>query len=1111
MTRLANPFTELKPHYFVVVIGSGYGGAIAASRLARAGQKVCVLERGREFQPGEYPDTLAEALREFQIDEPSGHKGPRTGLYDFRLNDDIHVFMGCGLGGTSLVNANVSVRPDPRVFEDPVWPEAFRRDSGRLDDGYGRASEMLKPVRYPDTAPRLPKLEAMRRIAEGLHLPFDRLPINVNFTVDGPNHVGVEQHPCTLCGDCVSGCNYAAKNTVLMNYLPDAKNFGAEIYTQISVRHLEWRDPRWLVYYQLLESGRERFNAPPLLVSADVVILAAGSLGSTEILLRSKAAGLSMSDRVGDRFNGNGDLVAFGYNTKHEIRGIGYGHRPPKEMEPAGPCITGVVDARGTPTLDEGMVIEEGVIPGALGDLVPGVLAALAGLTGTQALQPLDAFALQKVRELESLAGPYAGAARNTITYLVNTHDDCGGRLVLENDRLRVRWPGVGEQRVFQRVDERLRQATGVLGGTHVRNPVWSPLFNHDLVTVHPLGGSVMAQDAEHGVVNHKGQVFAGAQGTAVYEGLYVCDGAVIPRSLGANPLLTISAIAERCCALLAADREWKIDYKLPSAPAVVAPPPRPGLQFTETMRGQLVGKSCEFTLTITSDDLDAMLTDERHEARIVGTVTAPALSPEPLGARGAFNLFVRDLTQVNTRLMRYRMTLTAEEGRQFFFDGTKVIHNDPGFDLWADTTTLSVTVHEGTDDRGRIVATGVLKIRPDDLMKQLSTIQVLHAATPSQRLEGQAKFARFFAGALAEVFASVLAPANALNPDAPPRKKRTLRLGAPEIHFFKTDDGVQLRLTRFSGGAKGPVILAPGFGTSTLAFLIDTIDTNLTEFLYAHGYDVWLLDYRASPALPSARTQFSLDEIATLDYPAAVAKVRVVTGAESVQIMGHCVASVTLLMALLAGLRGVRTAVCSQFVTHVEQPLAQQFKAWAHTADILQGLGIDFLSPEADFSDDVLARWFDIALRFYPTFEHCNSPVCRRILFMYGEVYRHDQLNDATHRAIHEMFGIGNMTTFRHLTRLIRERRAVDNEGRDVYMPNVKRLKGIRISLLQGPLNGIFSPSGSEHTYEWLCNANGPELYTRRVVETYGHMDCFIGRDAARDVFPVILEEMEK
>src|SRR5579859_2842515 len=108
MSRLASPIESIKDYYTVVVVGSGYGGGIAASRLARARQSVCVLERGKEWQPGEYPNTTAEAVREMQFDYPDsdllhGHVGPHTGLYDFRFNQQIHVFLGCGLGGTSLV------------------------------------------------------------------------------------------------------------------------------------------------------------------------------------------------------------------------------------------------------------------------------------------------------------------------------------------------------------------------------------------------------------------------------------------------------------------------------------------------------------------------------------------------------------------------------------------------------------------------------------------------------------------------------------------------------------------------------------------------------------------------------------------------------------------------------------------------------------------------------------------------------------------------------------------------------------------------------------------------------------------------------------------------
>src|SRR5437762_812000 len=140
MGRLSYPIEEIKDHYTVVVVGSGYGGGIAASRLARAGQQVCVLERGKEFQPGEYPDTDMEALPEMHGDFPEGHVGARNGLYEFHVNADINVFKGCGLGGTSLVNANVSLPPEPRVFDDPRWPAALRKDVDTLiQEGFEHA------------------------------------------------------------------------------------------------------------------------------------------------------------------------------------------------------------------------------------------------------------------------------------------------------------------------------------------------------------------------------------------------------------------------------------------------------------------------------------------------------------------------------------------------------------------------------------------------------------------------------------------------------------------------------------------------------------------------------------------------------------------------------------------------------------------------------------------------------------------------------------------------------------------------------------------------------------------------------------------------------------
>ncbi|MGH3799731.1 MAG: alpha/beta fold hydrolase [Pseudonocardiaceae bacterium] len=1132
ITRLSSPVEDLNlkdNHYEVVVVGSGYGGAIAASRLARAGRQVCLLERGKELQPGEYPDTGPEVLDEMQIDFPDGHVGSPTALYDMRVNEDLNVFLGCGLGGTSLVNANVSLQADQRVFGDPRWPEALRTDLGTLmQDGYRRAEEMLKPTPLPDKVAALKKLEALADSSTELPGRFSRLPINVTFT-DHVNHVGVEQKACTLCGDCVSGCNQAAKNTVLMNYLPDARNHGAKIFTRVGVRFVQRRDDRWLVHYQLLDTGRERFAAPPLFVSADIVVLAAGALGSTEILLRSAEQGLPLSDHVGQRMTGNGDVLAFGYNSDQEVNGIGWGHRNNGEVGPVGPCITGIIDNRDQPDFERGMVIEEGSIPGALADYLPQSMLAVARAHGIDTDPGLPDRIRELARELDSLVlGPYRGAVRNTQTYLVMSHDDGNGQAVLEKDRLRIRWPDVGGQPIFDRISQALQRATKALGGTYLTSPIWHKLLGKRLITVHPLGGCAMAEDAERGVVNHKGQVFAGTAGSTVHEGLYVSDGAVVPRPLGVNPLLTISALAERCCALLAQDRGWTIDYTLPSVPPVPAPPQALGIQFSETMtgyisagitdyqaaadRGKADDSRLSFTLTIISDDLDRMLAAPEHQARMIGTVYAPDLSPNPITVtEGVFNLFVDDPDRVGGRLMRYRMKLSTEEGRRYYFVGFKSIHDDRGLDIWLDTTTLYVTVYEGDDDAGQVAAKGILTIRPEDFMTQLTTMTVLNATSAQQRLAATARFGQFFAGALFDVFGGVVRPLDRFDSAAVARKKRPLRVCAPEIHPFITDDGVTLRLTRYQGGSKGPVILSHGLGVSSRIFSIDTIETNLLEFLYAHGYDVWLLDFRASIELPASAQRFNADDVAQYDYPAAIAKVREVTTSPSVQMVVHCYGSTTFFMAMLAGLEGVRSVVSSQIATHPICPPMTRLKSGLHLPTLLDKLGVESLTAYTDANANWFSQLYDRFLDAFPDDkeEECTSAVCHRITFMYSLLYEHDQLNSPTHEALHEMFGIANINAMEHLALMVRAGGLRSVDGQDIYLPYLGRL-AIPITFIHGAENACFLPASTEKTMELLAQHNGAHLYRRHVVPGYGHLDCMLGKRAALDVYPLILEHLE-
>jgi len=574
MARLSSPLVNIGKYYEVVVIGSGYGGSIAASRLARATKadgsnvQVCLLERGKEFEPGEYPNTPVKGMQEMQFDTPHARIGPRTGLYDFRVNHDINVVLGCGLGGTSLINANVSLAADERVFDDPSWPPELR-GAGKLEPYYKLAEAMLKPVAYPEQAPQLYKLAALEKTAHAMGRPerFYRPPVTVNFS-NGINHVGVQQQGCTGCGDCCSGCNYSAKNTTLMNYLPDAHNHGAEIYTEVSVSHIERLDAD-------SDAARWRIHCESLVVEAGIVVVSAGTLGSTEILLRSRDKGLKLSRRLGSKFTGNGDLIAFGYNSDTAVNAVGTGspkatasEKPaPSAGEPVGPTVTGIIDLRDSSNLEEGFVVEDGAIPSPLAFSLPAAFAAAAALIGRSPDRTAGDALKHRRRELKSLlGGPYKGAIRNTQVYLVMSHDGQAGEMYLDNKtgRLRIKWPGVGAQPGVKNINSQLEQAAIATGATYVQNPQWTKLMRHGLTTVHPLGGCIMAADATSGVVNHKGQVFNAIAGdTGLYEGLYVCDGSIIPRSVGINPLLTISALAERNIALMAEDRGWAIDYTL--------------------------------------------------------------------------------------------------------------------------------------------------------------------------------------------------------------------------------------------------------------------------------------------------------------------------------------------------------------------------------------------------------------------------------------------------------------------------------------------------------------------------------------------------------------------
>lgn len=544
-----------KQQYDFIIIGSGYGGAITAARISAATpkQSVCILERGREWEVGKFPDNLNEVIQHTR--NPALNP---TGLYDFLTFPDISVLKGCGLGGTSLINANVAIRPDEETFQQSAWPRTITRPA--LDRFYDMAVDTLAAVPHPRSNPDhsdcLLKVKGLDRRAQEIGQRAYGLDIVVNHQTfpDGKNKHGVPQKPCIDCGDCVTGCNVGAKNTLYMNYLPIAARNGADIFTKTEVKRLEkLSGGGWRIH------GRRFGGLFPddFTLDARNVILAAGSLGTPEILLRSEKKGLPLSPKVGTQFSGNGDFFALAYNADQQLNTMGFGNNPDhpwrKQGNAPGPSIVGAVKYDGNLPLDKRILVEDFSFPSAY---VSGAMLAFDAAAALGLAQDTD-FGDEKQerarRDHNRPTDPYKfsdSAFNHTLLYLIMGHDDAKGTLRLKrnfleiDERIEIDWDDAGRLPLFNLINEEIRRHARALGGSFLTNPIWQFTRVKNLITAHPLGGCPLGEDYLHGAVDEYGRVFSGDG--AVHEGLFVADGSLIPTALGVNPFLTISALSER-------------------------------------------------------------------------------------------------------------------------------------------------------------------------------------------------------------------------------------------------------------------------------------------------------------------------------------------------------------------------------------------------------------------------------------------------------------------------------------------------------------------------------------------------------------------------------------
>ncbi|CAG8570240.1 6935_t:CDS:10 [Paraglomus occultum] len=1172
--HISKPVSHMQEHYDVVVIGSGYGGAIAASRMARANKRVALLEKGKERWPGEYPETLAECLKDVQIHSKIGHTGKKTGMYQFYLGEDQKACVACGLGGTSLINANVALEADELTWRQKnVWPAEIYKDydNGKIKEAYNRAGQMLEPNVYPSHWPELPKLkvfeEQARLMGSEFTKNFHRAPITVHFE-NRINNAGVRQQQSTLSGNDATGINDGSKNSTLMNYIPDAWNHGAEIFCEVQVKKIKKNEKTglWVVYYEWLGDERPHFgdkNSQSLMfVTAEIVFVAAGTFGTNEIMLRSKTHGLSISNELGKGFSGNGDILGFAYDCDRFVNGnllfpacgIGTSSHGGKTA-PVGPCITGIIDMRKKDdNAFDGYVIEEGSCPRALAQIFSGHLKIACKTIGDSTNLSI----LQKFRHSlrDFIPGYHYRALSRTQSFLVMSHDDQQGKLELQDDRLNIAFPDVGKTVQVERLNKILSDASHTIGGTYVPSPVWTGLFRRSLVTVHPIGGCVMADNSTEGVVNYKGQVFKGDAefGTEVHDGLYVCDASVIPSSLGVNPFYTIAAFSELICERAAEDRGWRINYELPKQPIdfdnplVMNPCNKTikkstvnadgGLRFTEVMQGyfstEIVDPDAfitaedqarssesrmQFLLTIIAYDYNTLHNIDNEAADIVGTISCRALSPDPLMVTsGKFRIHVDDNNYVDSARMMYSMDLVDTDGKRYKFEGFKFVKNSNICNAWKQTSTLYVTVKTFKEPR-KIVGLGVLRIGVCNFLDQLTTLKAT-GETNSSKLVTYFTFVKYFLTHFLDHYIPAFLPLEYPGDRIPVYntvKPYSLQDRIEESYTFTAKDGVvgKLRRYRLHGrNWKAPVLLVHGAAMTHEMWTTDLQKSNLCDYLLENDYDVWLIDYRLSPTIGASQEQHTLDDLA-LDIAAGVNKVREVCKVDNIGVISHCLGSMATFMGLLTGeIEGVGTFIASQVGMHPIPSLFNRIKNATGLLSVFRGLlGQKFFDVRTSRDTNILNRFLDFVFRFLPfgRGQYCRSALCHRATFCYGPLYRHENLNEHIHDDQHVFFGTVNITTMAHASLVLKKEKLVKANGEDIYVTekNIKDKLNFPIAFIYGEKNAVFDTESTKRSYDLLIHVNGIDLYDRKEVKGHGHLDVWWS-NKSKDAFEWVKNRLE-
>eukprot|EP00057_Strongylocentrotus_purpuratus_P034375 XP_794970.1 PREDICTED: gastric triacylglycerol lipase-like [Strongylocentrotus purpuratus] len=544
----------------------------------------------------------------------------------------------------------------------------------------------------------------------------------------------------------------------------------------------------------------------------------------------------------------------------------------------------------------------------------------------------------------------------------------------------------------------------------------------------------------------------------------------------------------------------------------------------------------CDLTVTIETDDVIHMIEKSpRHEAAISGELNCAVLSKDPVPFSGG-KFYVQRSCQTNLEFksMVYETLLPFGE-KDYFFKGIRVAHEDTFVGNSAtDVSSMGIVIKKGPNFKAETLTTGDVSTKLADVAKELADIEITGPGDDEKlEVEWKAKLGFFLGGVLIDT-CDMFSPTQ-FCPKSSARERRPLNLKGikPEVYHITAKDGVPLVMTRYKCGNKGPILFLHGLCVTSRIFSLDTIDKSVVEFFCEHGYDMWVLELRFSVALPSHRKPTQMQDSAEKDLPPVVDFILKETESPDLQVYAHCIGSLTMHIALFGGhidKRRIRCFVASQSGFCMISSAMNHAKANTRLDGVAVAFGFSGLNAYTDKNDHVREKIMSVmanalARSTLDDKNQCSDIVCHRITSMFGLMWEHRNLNDKTHNTLTEWFGFGHAVYYHHLAVTFRKGRLTDFKGNDIYIPDFnsknrlqspqyrKAMKKLDIPVLYyvGSLNKGWDIDATRQSYVRCKEANPDQHYEWFQVPEYGHLDCVMGKDASKDVYPRILPFLEK